>query len=222
MNKFLLLFVFVVLVTCAASGCGAEPSPPSSPAAPTAVASETPTSAPAETPTSAPAETVTAVPAEEGGQAMAFELTSSAFAAGEAIPRKYTCDGDDISPPLAWGDPPAGTQSFALISDDPDAPVGTWVHWVLFNLPADARALPEAVPADADLADGSRHGNSSWRRPGYGGPCPPSGTHRYFFKLYALDTVLDLKAGASKDELLKAMEVHVLAEAELMGTYSRK
>ena len=106
MNKFLLLFVFVVLVTCAASGCGAEPSPPSSPAAPTAVASETPTSAPSETPTSAPAETVTAVPAEEGGQTMAFELTSSAFGAGEAIPRKYTCDGDDISPPLAWGDPP--------------------------------------------------------------------------------------------------------------------
>jgi hypothetical protein len=153
---------------------------------------------------------------------MAFELTSSAFGAGETIPQKYTCDGDDISPPLAWGDPPAGTRSFALISDDPDAPVGTWVHWVLYNLPADARALPEAVPADADLADGSQHGNSSWRRPGYGGPCPPSGTHRYFFKLYALDTVLDLKSGASKEELLKAMEGHVLAEAELMGTYSRK
>jgi Raf kinase inhibitor-like YbhB/YbcL family protein len=214
MNKSMSLFMFVILVTFAVSGCKPEPSPPSSPAAPTSV--------PSETPSSAPAETVTAVLAEEGGQAMAFELTSSAFAAGEAIPRRYTCDGDDISPPLAWGDPPAGTQGFALISDDPDAPVGIWVHWVLFNLPADARALPEAVPADADLADGSRHGNSSWRRPGYGGPCPPSGTHRYFFKLYALDTVLDLKAGSSKEELLKAMEGHILAETELMGTYSRK
>jgi Raf kinase inhibitor-like YbhB/YbcL family protein len=154
---------------------------------------------------------------------MAFELTSAAFGPGEAIPRKYTCDGEDISPPLEWGDPPPGTQSFVFIFDDPDAPVGTWVHWVLYNLPAETRALPEAVPADADLADGGWHGENSWRRLGYGGPCPPSGTHRYFFKLYALDTVLDdLDAGASKKELLKAMEGHVLAEAELMGTYSRK
>jgi Raf kinase inhibitor-like YbhB/YbcL family protein len=153
---------------------------------------------------------------------MVFELTSAAFAAGEPIPPKYTCDGDDVSPPLEWSEPPAGTQSFALICDDPDAPVGTWVHWVLFNLPAGARALPEAVPADADLPDGSRHGNNSWPRLGYGGPCPPSGTHRYFFKLYALDTALDLAAGASKKELLGAMEGHVLAQAELMGTYSRQ
>jgi Raf kinase inhibitor-like YbhB/YbcL family protein len=153
---------------------------------------------------------------------MVFELTSAAFAPGEPIPPKYTCDGDDVSPPLEWTDPPAGTQSLALICDDPDAPAGTWVHWVLFNLPAEARALPEAVPAVADLPDGSRHGNNSWRRVGYGGPCPPSGTHRYFFKLYALDTALDLAAGASKKELLGAMEGHVLAQAELMGTYSRQ
>ena len=153
---------------------------------------------------------------------MAFELTSAAFAAGESIPPKYTCDGQDISPSLEWSDPPAGTQSFALICDDPDAPVGTWIHWVLFNLPAGAHALPEAVPADADLADGGRHGKNSWRRLGYGGPCPPGGTHRYFCKLYALDTTLDLSAGASKKQVLRAMEGHILAQAELMGTYSRQ
>jgi len=153
---------------------------------------------------------------------MVFELTSSAFAAGESIPRKYTCDGDDVSPPLEWTDPPAGTQSFALICDDPDAPVGTWVHWVVYDLPAETRGLPEAVPADADLPGGGRSGENSWRRLGYGGPCPPSGTHRYFFKLYALDTVLGLDAGAGKKQVLKAMEGHVLAQAEVMGTYSRK
>ncbi|MDH7485501.1 MAG: YbhB/YbcL family Raf kinase inhibitor-like protein [Anaerolineae bacterium] len=166
----------------------------------------------------------TAVPAtlpEKGEQAMAFELTSTAFVQGKPIPRKYTCDGQDISPPLSWGDPPAGTRSLALIADDPDAPAGTWVHWVLYNLPATSRGLPEAVSSDAELADGSRHGRNSWRRLGYGGPCPPRGTHRYFFKLYALDTVLDLKAGADKGQLLKAMEGHILAQAELMGTYSR-
>jgi len=153
---------------------------------------------------------------------MPFELTSTAFAPGEPIPRKYSCDGEDISPPLQWSDPPQGTQSLALIADDPDAPLGTWVHWVLYNLPAEARALPEAVPPDAELPDGSRHGQNSWRRLDYGGPCPPSGTHRYVFKLYALDMVLDLKAGASKKQVLKAMEGHILAQAEVMGVYSRR
>jgi Raf kinase inhibitor-like YbhB/YbcL family protein len=159
---------------------------------------------------------------EEGGQTVAFELKSSAFAFGETIPVKYTCDGEDISPPLAWGNPPRGTQSFALITDDPDAPVGTWDHWVLYNLPADARSLPEAVPSDAELNDGSQNGQNSWRRLGYGGPCPPGGTHRYFFRLYALDTTLDLESGADKKRLLEAMEGHVLAQAELMGVYSRE
>ena len=159
---------------------------------------------------------------EEGGLAMTFEVTSSAFAQGEPIPVKYTCDGDDISPPLAWGDPQEGVRSFALINDDPDAPVGTWVHWVLFNLPADARSLPERVPPDAELPDGSRHGQNSWRRLGYGGPCPPSGTHRYFFKIYALDTSLQLEPGADKKQVLEAMAGHILAEAELMGVYSRQ
>jgi Raf kinase inhibitor-like YbhB/YbcL family protein len=151
-----------------------------------------------------------------------MELTSTAFAPGEPIPRKYACDGEDISPPLQWSDPPQGTQSFALIADDPDAPVGTWVHWVLYNLPAETGLLPEAIPPDADLSDGSQHGKNSWRRLGYGGPCPPSGTHRYFFKLYALDTVLDLAAGASKKQVLQAMEGHILAQTELMGIYTRK
>jgi len=153
---------------------------------------------------------------------MAFELTSTAFVEGEPIPSKYTCDGEDISPPLQWRDPPEGTRSFALIVDDPDAPIGTWVHWVLYNLPAGTRNLAEAIPPDAELSDGSRHGNSSWRRLGYGGPCPPRGTHRYFFKLYALDTVLDLKAGANKKKLLRAMEGHILSQTELMGVYSRR
>lgn len=153
---------------------------------------------------------------------MAFELTSSAFAQGATIPVKYTCDGDDVSPPLAWVDPPPGTQSLALINDDPDAPAGTWDHWILYNLPAGARSLPEAVSSEAELADGSRSGQNSWRRLGYGGPCPPGGTHRYFFKLYALDTALDLAPGANKKQLLQAMEGHVLGQAELMGVYKRK
>ncbi|MGC9398942.1 MAG: YbhB/YbcL family Raf kinase inhibitor-like protein [Anaerolineae bacterium] len=152
---------------------------------------------------------------------MDFELTSTAFEHEDAIPTKYTCDGEDISPPLAWTEPPEDTESFALICDDPDAPMGTWVHWVLYNIPADARGLPEGVPARENLDDGSLHGKNSWGRRDYGGPCPPGGTHRYFFKLYALDTTLDLGSGASKKQLLNAMEGHVLAQAELMGTYRR-
>ena len=152
---------------------------------------------------------------------MPLVLTSTAFSPGERIPRKYTCDGEDISPPLQWNDPPEGTGSFALIADDPDAPIGTWVHWVLYNLPEKTRALPEAISPHADLPDGSRHGKNSWRRLGYGGPCPPGGTHRYFFRLYALDTVQELAAGAGKRQLLRALEGHVLATAELMGRYSR-
>lgn len=148
---------------------------------------------------------------------MPFDLTSSAFAQGERIPTKYTCDGEDISPPLQWRNPPQGTQSFALIMDDPDAPVGTWVHWVLFNLPADTQELPEQTTLPA----GAQDGKNSWGRTGYGGPCPPSGTHRYFFKLYALDTTVNLTASTDKAQLLRAMEGHILAQAEVMGTYSR-
>jgi Raf kinase inhibitor-like YbhB/YbcL family protein len=152
---------------------------------------------------------------------MTFELTSTAFAPGQPIPSKYTCNGENVSPPLRWSDPPPGTQSLALICDDPDAPAGTWVHWVLYNLPSKARALAEAVPANADLPDGSRQGKNSGGRLGYSGPCPPSGTHRYFFKLYALDTVLGLASGADKSQLLPAMQGHILAQTELMGTYKK-
>jgi Raf kinase inhibitor-like YbhB/YbcL family protein len=160
----------------------------------------------------------TAAPA--GGAAADFNLTSPAFANGETIPSGYTCDGGDISPPLQWSQPPPGTGSLALIADDPDAPVGTWVHWVIYDLPADLRSLPEAVPAGAELPQGGRHGQNSWKRTDYGGPCPPGGTHRYFFKLYALDSLLGLDAGATKAQLLKAMQGHILAQAELMGTYT--
>jgi Raf kinase inhibitor-like YbhB/YbcL family protein len=154
-----------------------------------------------------------------GGSEM--QITSSAFREGQAIPRKYTCDGEDVSPPLSWSGAPEGTKSFALISDDPDAPVGTWVHWVIYDLPAGVTFLPEGVEAVKRPQVGGTNGITDFRRLGYGGPCPPSGTHRYFFKLYALDTVMDLPAGVTRKELLQAMEGHILAEAQLMGKYSR-
>jgi len=152
---------------------------------------------------------------------MAFALTSTAFNEGQAIPPVYTCDGKDISPPLAWTGLPEGTKSLALINDDPDAPMGTWVHWMFYNLPPSVRQLPEAFPADGELPNGTRQGRTDFGRMGYGGPCPPSGTHRYFFKLYALDTVLSLAGGATATDLEAAMRGHVLAEARLMGTYRR-
>jgi len=145
---------------------------------------------------------------------LSFVLESDAYAYGGVIPQKYTCKGDDISPPLTWTNPPADTQSFALVFDDPDAPNGTWDHWLLFKLPADARALPEA----AALPAGTLVGKNSWGRNDYGGPCPPGGTHRYFFRLYALDSTLSLSEGASKSDILSAMNGHILAQAKLMGT----
>ena len=152
---------------------------------------------------------------------MEFPFTSTAFNNEERIPTKYTCDGQDVSPPLQWSDPPQDTKSFALICDDPDTPRGTWVHWILYNIPASTRALQEAIPSDANLADGSWHGMNNWGRLGYGGPCPPSGTHRYFFNLYALDKMLDLYAGASESQVRQAMQGHILAQAQLMVKYSR-
>jgi Raf kinase inhibitor-like YbhB/YbcL family protein len=153
---------------------------------------------------------------------MPFELTSTAFKQEEPIPPVYSCNGADISPPLAWGDPPEGTQSFTLIMDDPDAPAGTWVHWIVFNLPADVRSLPEDMPPGMKFGDvAATFGLNSWNRNEYGGPCPPSGTHRYFFKLYALDTTLDLNAEVKKGTVESAMEGHILAETELMGIFSR-
>lgn len=152
---------------------------------------------------------------------MEIKVTSRAFQEGGMIPRRYTCDGEDVSPPLAWTGVPEGTKTIALIGDDPDAPMGTWVHWVLFNLPANIKELAEAVPADKELLSGAKQGRNDFRRIGYGGPCPPGGTHRYFLRLYALDSVLDLAAGASKADLLKAIQGHVLAEGQLMGKYKR-
>ena len=156
---------------------------------------------------------------------MALALTSPAFSHNGPIPKLYTCQGKDISPALAWSGLPAGTRSLALIVDDPDAPDPaapkmTWVHWVLYNLPVSAAGLPEAVASNA-LPSGTREGKNDWKRTGYGGPCPPIGRHRYFHKLYALDVVLpDLKQ-PTKIELEKAMEGHVLAKIELMGTYQK-
>lgn len=151
-----------------------------------------------------------------------MQLRSPAFEHGGLIPAKYTCDGQDISPPLTWADPPAGTRSFALIADDPDAPRGTWVHWVAWNIPADTRSLNEGLPKQDALQNGMKQGTTDFRRVGYGGPCPPSGTHRYFFKLYALDSTLNLPASTTKSDLEKAMQGHILQQAELMGKYQRK
>lgn len=153
---------------------------------------------------------------------MKFTLTSSAITDGATIPDRFTCAGADVSPALSWTAAPEGTKSFALIVDDPDAPVGTWVHWVLFNLPASATTLPEAVPAKENLADGSRHGRNDFKRLGYGGPCPPPGKpHRYFFKLYAVDRLLDLPPGATKAHVLDAIRGHTLGETTLMGRFGR-
>ena len=151
-----------------------------------------------------------------------MKLTSTAFDNEGTIPKKYTADGEDVSPPLQWGDAPASTRSFALICDDPDAPRGTWVHWVIFSLPADKTELPEAIPTSAVLADGSRQGKNDFGNLGYGGPSPPRGKpHRYFFKLYALDNVPQIKEGADKQQLEQAMAGHILAEGRLMGKYGR-
>jgi Raf kinase inhibitor-like YbhB/YbcL family protein len=158
-----------------------------------------------------------------GGGAMAFELTSSAFGRGDTIPRKHTCDGADVSPALAWKDAPSATKSFALICDDPDAPAGTWVHWVIWSVPASAGALPEGVTPTATLGDGARQGTNDFRKVGYNGPCPPRGApHHYSFRLYALDAPLALSPGAGKAELVKAMDGHTLASAELVGRYGRQ
>lgn len=156
---------------------------------------------------------------------MPFSLTSPRFSAGGPIPAEHTCEGGDVSPPLAWSDLPEGTKTLALIVDDPDAPdpaapKRTWVHWVLYNLPPSAGGLPEGATRKT-LPAGAHEGHNDWNRAGYGGPCPPIGRHRYFFKLAALDTALPERDGMTKAEVEKAMEGHVLARAELMGTYQK-
>jgi Raf kinase inhibitor-like YbhB/YbcL family protein len=149
----------------------------------------------------------------EGGRKMEIKVTSSAFEDGGIIPAKYTCDGQDVSPPLEWQGVPEGSKSLALINDDPDAPMGTWVHWVMYDIPPETSGLPENVPLDKVLPNGAKQGMTNFRRIGYGGPCPPSGTHRYFFKIYALDTQLGLDAGATKN---------IIAEGQLVGKYKRR
>jgi Raf kinase inhibitor-like YbhB/YbcL family protein len=151
---------------------------------------------------------------------MALQLLSTAFSEGATIPRQYTCDGKDVSPPLSWSGVPEGAKSLALICDDPDASK-TWVHWVIFDLPPAGKGLPEGLTKSAEVAGGGTQGTNDFRKVGYGGPCPPSGTHRYFFKLYALDTQVKLHSDATKADLERAMKGHILAEATLMGRYAR-
>jgi len=159
------------------------------------------------------------------GTAMEMVITSPAFENGHTIPRRYTCQGDDVSPPLAWSGVPERAKSLVLVVDDPDAPDPahpkmTWVHWVLYDLPATSTGLDEDV-APSELPSGTRQGHNDWKRPGYGGPCPPIGRHRYFFKLYALDTAVGDHGAATKADVEQVMRGHVLAEAVLMGTYQK-
>ncbi len=159
---------------------------------------------------------------QKGPSAMALTLQSPDFANGADIPKQFTCSGEDRSPALEWKDAPAGTKSFALIADDPDAPVGTWVHWVIFNIPGSAHSLPGGLEKKAQLPDGTRQGQNDFYKTGYNGPCPPPGKpHRYFFKLYALSAELSLDSNATKKDVERAMEGHILAHAEWMGRFQR-
>lgn len=199
MKRFLSIISVIIVLVLSSCTSAATPVPTETSIPPTEAASSTPPPQP-------------------------FELTSSAFEADTPIPDLYSCQGGNDSPPLAWGTPPSGTQSFVLVMDDPDAVqvVGyAWVHWLLFNIPASASSLPEGIPLTAELTDGSRHGRNNSNSLGYFGPCPPSGqTHRYVFTLYAVDTVFDLPSGATKDEILEAIDGHILAQTELSGTYT--
>ncbi len=152
---------------------------------------------------------------------MAIKITSPVFKEGEPIPVRYSCNDVNVSPPLEWEDLPEDTESIALILDDPDAPGGTFNHWIIFDLPANTKSLPEHVMGRELMDDGSKHGFNDFGLVGYGGPCPPKGTHRYFFKIYALDSKMDLPPLVRKDELLSAMEGHVLDQGELMGVFTR-
>ena len=166
---------------------------------------------------------VVASRAAENPHPASMQITSTSFLAGEPIPVNHTCDGNNVSPPLQWSGPPAGTKSLALIVDDPDAPMGIWVHWVLFNLPANTTELAEDVPKGQYLPNGARQGLNDFKHLGYGGPCPPPGKpHRYFFKVYALSATLDLKPGATRKDVERAMEKLVLGQGQLMGTYKRR
>ena len=150
-----------------------------------------------------------------------IKLTSTAFKDGEMIPEEYTCDDKNVSPPLSWTYVPNGTKSITIICDDPDAPIGIWVHWVLYDLPFSIKELTENIPSLEKLQNGAKHGINDFHKFGYGGPCPPGGTHRYYFKIYALDNETGLKPGATKEQLLKVIKGHILAEGQLIGRYKR-
>jgi Raf kinase inhibitor-like YbhB/YbcL family protein len=157
-----------------------------------------------------------------GQQASKIELKTTSFEPGGFIPKRFTCEAADVSPALSWSDPPAGTQSFAIIEDDPDAPSGTFVHWLVYDLPAGSRRLPEALPGSDQMAGGGRQGTNDFSRTGYSGPCPPRGKpHRYFIRFYALDTKTNLHPAATRAELDAAMQGHILAQTELMGLFKR-
>jgi len=158
--------------------------------------------------------------AAQGANAMEMRLSSPTIRHGEPIPEKHSCDGEDVSPALAWEGVPEDAKSLALVVDDPDAPLGTWDHWIVFNIPPGVKGLKEGA-GKGHLPSQALHGRNSWKRNDWGGPCPPQGRHRYYFKLFALDAMLELSPGASKAELLEAMDSHILARAELMGTYER-
>ena len=213
MPKKIATLILVCLLVIALAGCaGPEPAEPPAKEEPVEETTPTDTAVP---PTEAPAE-------EEGETAMEMTITSPAFQEGEAIPVQFSCYGENFSPELAWSGVPEGTTSLVFILDDPDAPGGTWVHWVLFNLPAGTQGLDEKFPEDETLADGTRQGITDFGKTGYGGPCPPSGTHRYFFKIYALDKRIDDAAIIDKKKLLKLMEGHIIGQGQLMGKYKRQ
>ena len=155
-------------------------------------------------------------------RSMDIQLTSPAFKEGEMIPAQYTADGFNVSPPLAWDNIPDETRTLAIICDDPDAPGGTWVHWVIYNIPVKPRGLHEKIPQQKQMLNGTRQGTNDSGNIGYDGPAPPSGTHRYFFRIYALDKALNLEAGCTKQQLLQAMEGHTAAKGQLMGKYTRQ
>jgi Raf kinase inhibitor-like YbhB/YbcL family protein len=215
-QKTWVLLASAALLTGIVLGCQAREEPTESVGKPAPVTAPEPVT---------PEDTVTSEPGSTAGAPAAdaeFTLSSSAFSDGGDIPRKYTGEGEDVSPPLNWTDPPEGTRGFALICEDPDAPAGPWVHWAIYGIPADARGLPEGLPAALTLDNGMLQGRNGFGNAGYGGPMPPKGAaHRYFFKLYALSEPISLPAGAWKRQLVNAMEGTILAEAQLMGRYQR-
>jgi Raf kinase inhibitor-like YbhB/YbcL family protein len=208
----LMITIGVILAACSGGGGNAKE----------AEGSLTPTDRPMQLSTS----TIEAAEVQEEQEGtlderLLFSLTSPAFKEGESVPSEYSCDGLDQSPGLQWSGVPIGTSSLALIMDDPDAPGGIWVHWILFNIPGEVASLPASIPSEAVLADGSTHGANSWGRTDYDGPCPPRGMHRYFFRLYALDSYLTIPEGSPVETVNATMEGHILGEASLMGTYER-